>query len=169
MKEPVVAKTHRGLEYEFENPSGSTLNWIEQNSKNIPNAITIAKNSKNPGTAIEGKVGEFVNSKTEVTHFGVKVENITTGNRAGDIDIATPNQFIEVKKSTSVLKKDQIIKYTDSNDPNYFNYQNKEVIIYIDEPINMSNPRVVELIKSIEEIPGVKIVNSLDELGKVLK
>ncbi|MNO79516.1 hypothetical protein D3C76_706860 [compost metagenome] len=47
----------------------------------------------------------------EVTGLGLKLDNISTGKPAGDIDVMTHNQIIEIKKSMSAVKMDQIDKY----------------------------------------------------------
>lgn len=170
---PIRIKTHRGIEIQFTNGSQNTITYIEQNQKNIKIAIESAKSSKNIGTRIEGKVGEFVGRKTEVTQFGVRIRDTVTNLSVGDIDVATSTQIIEVKKSASVLKIEQIEKYVNSGHEKFFNFEGKEVIIYIDEPINWNNKSVANLIHDIESmsINGnyVKIVNSLEELEGVLK
>lgn len=38
-------------------------------------------NSSNVGKAIEGKVGNYVQQKVEVTGFGLKINNMSTGNQ----------------------------------------------------------------------------------------
>ena len=60
LKEPNKVKTNKWIEVEFTNPSGNTIKYVEQNPKNIPNAIESAKNSSNAGKSVEGKVWDFV-------------------------------------------------------------------------------------------------------------
>lgn len=64
--EPIKIKTNKGIEVEFTNPSSNTIKWVEQNPKNIPNAIESAENSSNAGKAVEGKVGKFVQQKLKL-------------------------------------------------------------------------------------------------------
>ncbi|MGG4095005.1 hypothetical protein [Paenibacillus lautus] len=166
--EPIKIKTNKGMEVEFTNPSSNTIKWVEQNPKNIPNAIESAENSSNAGKAVEGKVGKFVQQKTEVTGFGVEVKNLTLDKRATDVDIATNTQIIEVKKSVGAVKIDQIDRLTNPNNIDFFNYESKEVILYIDEPLKTLNKFDLEKIEYAKS-QGVTIVNSLEELGSVLK
>lgn len=161
-------KTNKGLEIEFENPYGSIIKWVEQNPKNIPSAIESAMNSSNTGKAIEGKVGDFVQGKVEVTGFGLKLDNISTGKPAGDIDVMTNNQIIEVKKSISSVKMDQIDKYVNPNNSQFFNYEGRRIVLYIDESFDIANKQTDKMIKEFNS-KGVTVVNSLEELGGVLK
>ncbi|MEN1990856.1 hypothetical protein RSX24_032170, partial [Paenibacillus sp. ES5-4] len=166
--DPVITKTNKGVEVKFENPYGSIIKWVEQNPKNIPNAIESAKKSSNVGKAIEAEVGEHVKKHVEVIGFGLKLDNITTGKPAGDIDVMTHNQIIEVKKSMSAVKMDQIDKYVNPSHPQFFNYEGREIILYVHEPIDASNVQTIKMIQEINN-KGVTVVNSLDELGGVLK
>ena len=75
MNKPIKVKTNKGIEVEFVNPAGTTITWIEQSPKNIPKAIQSALNSKQIGTQIEGKVGDFVQQRTEITGFGLEIKN----------------------------------------------------------------------------------------------
>ncbi|MGF9697324.1 WXG100 family type VII secretion target [Paenibacillus sp. MABNR03] len=168
INEPVKTKTNKGIEVEFTNPSGNTISWVDQNPKNIPNAIESAMNSRNSGKAIEGKVGDFVQGKVEVTGFGLKLDNISTGKPAGDIDVMTHNQIIEVKKSISSVKMDQIDKYVNPNNSQFFNYEGRRVVLYIDESFDTANKQTDKMIKEFNS-KGVTVVNSLEELGGVLK
>ncbi|MGX1826707.1 WXG100 family type VII secretion target [Paenibacillus taichungensis] len=168
LKEPIKIKTNKGIEVEFTNPSGNKISWIEQNPKNIPNAIESSLKSPNPGRALEGKVGDYVQQRIEVVGFALKANNVTKNEIAGDLDVVTSKQIIEVKKSTSALDMEQIDKYINSGNPKFFNHDMKEVIVYIDKPIDLSNKYVKENINHLRD-SGVIVVNSLDDLGGVLK
>lgn len=148
------------MEVEFVNPHGNKIKWVEQNPKNISTAIESAKNSSNAGKAIEGKVGDFVQQKTNVTGFGQEVLD-TTGKKVTDLDAVTSKQIIEVKKSASAIKTDQIDRLIDPNHPQFFNYEGKEVIVYIDEAITTTNPQTLAKVNYLKE-KGVIIVNSLE-------
>ncbi|MDR6725695.1 MULTISPECIES: hypothetical protein [Paenibacillus] len=167
-KDPVIIKTNKGIEVEFENPYGNKIKWTEQNPKNIPGAIGVATISKDVGKAIEGTVGGDVLKRIEVTGFGLKLDNITTGKPAGDIDVLTNNQIIEVKKSMSAVKMNQIDKYTNPGHPQFFNYEGREVVLYVHESFNSSNSQTVKMLQSLND-KGVIVVNSLKELEGVLK
>ena len=53
--------------------------------------------------------------------------------------------IIEIKKSASSLKSDQIDRLINPNNPQFFNYDKKEVIVYIDEPIQgITNPETLK-------------------------
>ncbi|MDQ0722534.1 WXG100 family type VII secretion target [Paenibacillus sp. W4I10] len=168
LNEPVKIRTNKGIEVEFTNPSGNKISWIEQNPKNIPNAIESSLKSPNPGRALEGRVGEYVQQRIEVLGFALKANNITKNEVAGDLDVVTSKQIIEVKKSTAALDMEQIDKYINSGNAKFFNHDMKEVIVYIDKPIDLTNKYVKENIDSLKD-SGVIVVNSLDELGGVLK
>ncbi|NOU80559.1 hypothetical protein GC101_16965 [Paenibacillus sp. LMG 31459] len=77
--------------------------------------------------------------------------------------------MIEVKKSIKAITDvEQFDKYVNPNNGNYFNPEQKKVILYIDKPLTNLHPndlKKLEIIKS----KGVTIVNSLDELREALK
>jgi len=56
----------------------------------------------------------------------------------------------------------------DVADKFYFNPEQKKVILYIDKPLGKLSPRDMEKINKLNEL-GVTVVNSLEELGKVIK
>lgn len=122
--------------------------------------------SPNTGTKTEAIVRDYIskNTKAQITDFGNKVKT-SSGETIGDIDCATINELIEVKKSISSVKVDQFDKYVNSADSKYFNVDNKKVILYIDEPIDMSDINTMSKIKE----KGVTIVNGLDELKGVIQ
>lgn len=49
----------------------------------------------------------------------------------------------------------------------YLNAQNKKVILYIDEVIDLTNPNNVKLIEKIEGM-GITVVNSIGQLKGVV-
>ena len=87
-------------------------------------------NSSNIGKAIEGKVGNYVQQRVEVTGFGLKLDNISTGKPAGDIDVMTHKQIIEIKKSMSAVKMDQIDKYANPSNSQFSNYEGRDCTVY---------------------------------------
>ena len=168
MNKPIKVKTNKGIEVEFVNPAGTTITWIEQSPKNIPKAIQSALNSNNSGKQIEGKVGEFVQQRTKITGFGLKINNLAEKKSVTDLDIVTDLQIIEVKKSASVIEEGQINRLIDINNPNFFNYESKEIILYIDKKIDYDNKFIKQTIDDIKN-KGIIVVNSLSELEEVLK
>ena len=168
MNKPIKVKTNKGIEVEFVNPAGTTITWIEQSPKNIPKAIQSALNSKQIGTQIEGKVGDFVQQRTKITGFGLKINNPNKKKGVTDLDIVTDLQIIEIKKSTSAIKDEQINRLIDPNHEQFFNYEGKEVILYIDELIDYSKSSIKNDIDKIKD-KGIIVVNSLEELEGVLK
>lgn len=97
--------------------------------------------------------------------FGLKVNNITTSNIAGDIDVVGANFIIEVKKSYSSFSQGQVDKFVDSSLSNYLNPYGKDALLYIDETMT-------ELQKTdvLSKIPSkVTLVNSLNELKQAIQ
>jgi len=74
-----------------------------------------------------------------------------------------------VKKSLkAVTDVGQFDKYVDANHANYFNPDQKKVIIYIEKPLANLHPN--DQIKlGVIKSKGIVIVNSIDELMEVLK
>jgi hypothetical protein len=157
-----------GNKIEYTNPAGKLLKWSEQGIKDIDNAISTTKNldpleSNNIGRIVEGKVGEYVKSKKQLTGFGQKIEpNIT------DLDISTLDEIIEVKASFSSVKEEQFAKLLDRNLSNFCNPYQKQVILYIDKPLGEATQAQTNMINRIKS-QGVTVVYSLDELGGILK
>ena len=154
-----------GNKAEYVNPSGNVLKWTDQSPKSINQSINSALVSKDPGKLIEGKVASFVKDQgKDVEGFGLKIQNSTTGQTAGDIDILTKNEIIEVKKSASSFKEGQVDKFTDSLLPNFLNPHGRKAILYIDEPLT-----AIQKANILTKVPdNVTLVNSLGELSKIL-
>lgn len=152
---------------DYLNAAGEKIRITKQKSNTLLESINSKLNSTTEGTRIEAKVADFINNNTEktVVQFGCDVktpQNIPIG----DIDVSTSEHLIEVKKSFKKVSYSQIKKYTDVFDKQFFNFENKKVIIYIDDPIVM-NEYNKATIKQFND-NGVIIVNSLDELLEVL-
>ncbi|PWW44227.1 MULTISPECIES: WXG100 family type VII secretion target [Paenibacillus] len=152
----------------YTNPVGNVLHWDDQHPKNINRDIDQLLNSKDSGKATEAKAAYAVRESKEVTAFSQKIQR-ADGNPAGDFDIVTKHEIIEVKKSLKAITDvEQFDKYVNVKHQDFFNYDQKKVILYIDKPLTNPHPNdliKLELIKS----KGVTIVNSLDELKGVLK
>ena len=151
------------------NNAGQKIRIPRQSSKSIDSAIVSKLDSSNVGAQVEAKVGDFIKNDMgiEITDFGNKVKN-STGQTIRDIDCATKDVLIEVKKSISSVKPGQFEKYLNSSDVNYINVLSKKVILYIDEPMIELNSINTQKIIELKEM-GVEIVNSLEELKGVIK
>ncbi|AUS10519.1 hypothetical protein C1X05_15200 [Laceyella sacchari] len=92
------------------------------------------------------------------------------GKTAGDLDVVTKDEIIEVKASISAFKRkpDQFDKFTNVNNTDFFNSEQKKVILYVDKPLTNLHPNDQKILETIKS-KGVTIVNSLDELKEVLK
>lgn len=97
----------------------------------------------------------------------MEVKNIDNKLRVTDLDV-TNSQIIEVNKSAGAVKTDQIDRLVDTNNKEFFNYNKKEVVLYIDAPLENTGRIASEKIDYIRS-KGVKVINSLDELREVLK
>ncbi|PYY28968.1 WXG100 family type VII secretion target [Paenibacillus illinoisensis] len=152
----------------YTNPVGNVLHWDDQHPKNINRDIDQLLNSKDSGKATEAKAAYAVRESKEVTAFSQKIQR-ADGNPAGDFDVVTKHEIIEVKKSLKAITDvEQFDKYVNVKHQDFFNYDQKKVILYIDKPLTNPHPNdliKLELIKS----KGVTVVNSLDELKGVLK
>lgn len=153
---------------EYNNFSGNTVKIPKQTASSIPEAIDSAVASSDVGKSTEGKVAKFIKDQgIEIVDFGNKVKG-TGGNLIGDIDVATREQLIEVKHSISSVKVEQLEKYINPYCDKFFNFGNKEVVLYIDEAIDISNAYNVSKLEELKE-NGIIVVNGLEELGEILK
>ena len=163
----VLKETDNFIDYV--NQAGETIRINKQRSKTILDSISRNLNSSNVGTKTEATVADFINKNTNarITDFGNKIKN-ASGNTIGDIDCATVNELIEVKKSISSVKVDQLDKYVNVKNANYFNVDNKTVILYIDEAIDFSNVNNINKLNKIKD-KGITVVNGLEELKGVIQ
>ncbi|MDF0717353.1 fibronectin type III domain-containing protein [Muricauda sp. 334s03] len=160
-----------GNKIDYTNPSGKILKWTEQGVGDIDNAILSAKNLDasipgNAGKIIEAKVGEFVKQQKRLDGYALKIKR-ANNSVAGDIDVSTLDELIEVKKSFSAWsgKKAQVNKFVNSSMDDFLNPYNKKVILYIDEPLTVAQKSTIT-----NYIPNnVTLVNSLTELQLILK
>ena len=171
---------------EYINLSDSKIRIPKQSNKNSINSInsklskykdidetTLSDNEM--GDKIETIVADAIRSKgIEIKNFQAEIKLINkngTGISIGDIDVATNYQFIEVKKDNSariekLLK--QLDKYVNPNNEHFFNFEKKEVIVYYNSPLDMSDPKTLNYIEQIKS-NGIIVVNGLEELAEVLK
>lgn len=156
-----------GNKTKYTNPAGNELTWVDQHPKNINRDIESFMNSSDVGKATEAKVAGFLKEEREVTGFGQKILK-KDGQLAGDLDVVTKNELIEVKASIKAVKEGQLEKMTITTDKLYFNPEQKKVILYIDKPLGNLSQSNIEKLDNIKKL-GVTVVNSLEELRKVVK
>lgn len=157
------------------NLSGKQARIPKQGTSDMQNAAnTILKNAE-VGKATTGEIAEAKtfqevvdNNLGTVESFRSKVfdfSNGKQGNQMGDIDVATDCFIIEVKNtSNSVTSASQFDKYTDPTNANFFNFGNKQVILYVREGgVNYNKQLFIDI-----QDKGVIIVDSLEKLIEVM-
>ncbi|MFC9706633.1 hypothetical protein ACFTRD_00575 [Paenibacillus sp. NPDC056933] len=66
----------------------------------------------------------------------------------------------------SALDEKQLDKLTNPINDKYFNFDNKEVIFYI-EDVTVKNKTQADLVKKLSDL-DIKLISSLDELKEVM-
>lgn len=121
------------------NEEGNLLKWhnkISQNVVNLANEIADAIR-KEGSKGWEAEVAKELSKYDELTDFNSDVRNITLNDMAGNIDVGSKKYLIECKGSVthnSLTDKtflEQFEKYLNPQDPNYFNFGNKKVVLAI--------------------------------------
>jgi hypothetical protein len=160
-----IVKNNNKIEYI--NPAGKLLKWSEQGVNDISNSINAAKNSGNTGKIAEANVAEFLQQEGKtIEGYGLEIKR-SNNTVAGDIDVMTSNELIEVKNSYSAWsgKKDQVNKFSNASVDDFMNPYNKRVILYIEQPLSALDKSNI-----LNHIPSnVTLVNSLNELKLVIK
>ncbi|PIH57829.1 WXG100 family type VII secretion target [Paenibacillus sp. LK1] len=151
----------------YTNLAGSELTWVDQHPKNINRDVDNFLGSSNIGKATEAKVANFVRDETEIIGFGLKILK-KDGQPAGDLDVVTKDVIIEVKASIKAVDSEQFLKMTQRDHPDFFNPENKKVVLYIDKPLNKLRDEHESMLKDIKSY-GVTVVNSLEKLKEVIK
>jgi TANFOR domain-containing protein len=158
--------TKNGNETLYTNPAGKVLTWKEQGTNGVETAIESARKG-DAGKKVEAKVADFLTGEGKtIEAFGMKVKK-ANGQTAGDFDVLTNNELIEVKKSMTAweTKMNQMEKFAISTKDDFMNPLNKKVILYIDEPLSE-----LDKAKVLNTIPGnVTLVTSLTELKAIIK
>lgn len=165
-KEQIV---DRGRFIDYTNLSGNIIRIPKQPIKTIYASIAAKLKSPYVGEQTEAKIADFIknNTSAEITDFSNKIKTVSN-DTVGDIDIATKNKIIEVKKSISDVGIKQLGKYIDRTNTKYFNFENKDVILYVDELIEANNKNVVSKLEKINKL-GIPIINNLEDLKGVIK
>jgi hypothetical protein len=163
----IVKETDMFVDYV--NESGTVIRVPKQTQQSLADSISKNLNSTDIGVRTEAKVADFINNNTDaaITDFGNKIKS-SSGNILGDIDVSTENSLIEVKASIASAKEKQLYKYIDSSKDTYINIGNKQAILYIDEPIDMTNQNNVKLVEKIKDM-GITVVNDINELKGMVK
>jgi len=151
----------------YTNRAGAELTWVDQHPKNINRDVDNFLGSSNIGKATEAKVANFVRDETEIVGFGLKVLK-KDGQPAGDLDVVTKDVIIEVKASIKAVDSEQFLKMTQRDHPDFFNPENKKVVLYIDKPLNKLRDEHESMLRDIKSY-GVTVVNSLEKLKEVIK
>ncbi|PRA02807.1 MULTISPECIES: WXG100 family type VII secretion target [unclassified Paenibacillus] len=154
-----------GTKTTYTNSFGNEISWTNQGPKDIDAIIEKNLRSSKTGDILEGRVAETIREtgRLEGTGIELKLQNKL---KAGDIDILTESHIIEVKKSLSALDEKQLDKLINPSNKNYFNYDNREVIYYI-EDVTVKNKTQSDLVEKLKD-QNIKLISSLDELKEVI-
>ena len=168
IKDKTIINTVRteGRRKIYTNPSGNEVSWVDQGAKDMDAIIKSRLSSRRPGDILEGQVAQAVQEMGLLKGVGLKIE---TADKllAGDIDVLTDKYIIEVKKSFGAVGKNQLDKLINPNHPNYFNFDGKDIIYYIEDATTdkIYKQKAYDMLKNTE---NVKIVHNLEELKGVL-
>ena len=165
----------------YRNYKGQNLLITNESSKSIANKISkYLEKDIDSGDFIEAKVANHIKQNTNfsILKFSSEVYEVDLDTNlkkdpVGDFDVLTENYFIEVKKSILKVDINQIKKYIDPYEKNFFNFhnKNKKVIVYVDRKIE-DEKKEQQWYKNLESSlkkMNVELVNSLDELLEVMK
>ena len=150
----------------YTNPSGNEVSWVDQSSKDIQAIIKSKLKSSESGDILEGQVAQAVQEMGLLKGSGLSIERVDKS-IAGDIDVLTDSYIIEVKESLGGVKKKQFDKFINPNHPDYFNFDGKGIIYYI-EDITIKNRYNQEILEMLQNTENVTVVHTLDELKGVL-
>ena len=161
--------------FKYKNFKGKILKIDKQNTAGIESSIGTAENlpdiPANIGKRLEANVARSVQEKKEVKGYGVKVQR-ENGTQAGDMDIVTENEIIEVKSKVNSVKVNQMKKYADIESDDFMNLNAKKVILYIDDVNTNPNHPVLQSVRELNMKDGIKVkvvIGSLEELKLNLK
>ncbi|MFE6074946.1 WXG100 family type VII secretion target [Paenibacillus sp. NPDC057886] len=149
----------------YSNPFGNEISWNNQGTKDIEAIIEKNLKSTRAGDVLEGKVAQLIKETGRLEGTGIELK-MQNKKRAGDIDVLTDSHIIEVKKSLSALDEKQLDKLTNPSNDKYFNFDNKEVIFYI-EDVTVKNKTQADLVKKLSDL-DIKLISSLDDLKEVM-
>ena len=150
----------------YTNPSGNEVSWVDQSPKDMQAIIKSKLKSSIDGNILEGQVAQAVQEMGLLKGSGLSIERVDKS-IAGDIDVLTDSYIIEVKKSLGAIKKDQFDKFINPNHPDYFNFDGRDIIYYI-EDITTDKPYKKKALEMLQNTENVTVVHTLDELKGVL-
>ena len=150
----------------YTNPSGNEVSWVDQSPKDMQAIIKSKLNSSKPGDVLEGQVAQAVQEMGLLKGSGLSIERVDKS-AAGDVDVLTDSYIIEVKKSLGGVGEKQFDKLTNPNNADYFNFDGKGIIYYI-EDMTIEKPHNLEALKMLQSAENVTVVHTLDELKGVL-
>jgi len=94
------------------------------------------------------------------------------GTQAGDFDVVTENEIIEVKSKVNSVKVNQMKKYADIENDDFMNLNTKKVILYIDDVNTNPNHSILQSVRELNMKDGIEVkvvIGSLVELKLNLK
>ncbi|MFZ4544657.1 MAG: polymorphic toxin-type HINT domain-containing protein [Saprospiraceae bacterium] len=162
--------------FKYKNFKGKTLKIDKQNASGIAKAIKTVDDlpdiQSNAGKKLEAKVAKAIQQKKELKGYAVKVQR-ESGTPAGDMDILTEHELIEVKKSVNdITQTSQFSKYLNIEDDDFLNHAGKKVILFIEDAASNPNHPKLKAIQSMGNAQGIQIeiiIGSLDDLKNTLQ
>ena len=156
----VLRKPGRNAEYV--NPNGKLLKWTEEANINAKIDDWLANTSGNK--QLEAQVADVIRGQKPVEGLGIGVKR-GNNSSAGDLDVYTKDELLEVKAGSGSINYNQLNKYVDDSLDDFLNPYGKKVILYIDQPMSSSVRQTVE-----GNLPtGVSLANSHSELLGLLQ
>ena len=180
IKDKTIINTVRteGRKKIYTNSSGNEISWVAQSpkdmvaiiksklghAKKVSNIDELSSNEK--GELLEGQVAQAVQEMGLLKGVGLQLKRADKL-LAGDIDVLTDKYIIEVKKSFGAVNKDQLDKLINPNHSNYFNFDGKDIIYYIEGATTdkIYKQKAYDMLKNTE---NVIVVYNLEELKGVL-
>nr|WP_314839695.1 hypothetical protein [uncultured Flavobacterium sp.] len=166
-----------GNKIEYTNPAGKLIKWEEQLEQGSSSSIISKKASAELGDIVEGKVGDFVQSKKKIEGFN-QIFKRTDGSVAAELDVITADEIIECKRNISLARSkftltEQAAKISKSTNADFVNPYSKRKILYVDEPLPRNSsgelfPSDKQYIDNLK-VNGIDFANSLQELQNLLK
>ena len=115
---------------------------------------------------LEGQVGQAVLGMGILKGIDLKLKRANRS-LAGNIDALTDKYIIEIKRTFGAVKKEQLDKLINPNNADYFNFDGKGIIYYIEDAA-IDNPHKQKMYDMLKNTENVKIVHNLEELKGVL-
>ncbi|WP_421828950.1 hypothetical protein [Larkinella sp.] len=161
-------KILRANNWYWTNRTGTKMFWRKMSNGEINSNIVQKLNGSSPGAKFEAQLANKIKELgfEDLTDFANIVKTQDKSKTLGDMDVATPNRIFEAKSSLThyddiVELGEQMDKYINPLNVNYFNQGQKQLVVVIGDlgNYNLSHPTLVDL-----QNKGVKIVIGLDNL-----